>query len=210
MTSYTPVLLLLGAMVPLLAGTAGIVLFIVGLVKKKPAMWGSGLALAVVSFLIVAVGLGALFFVGVRGAQTASRRAVARAPQVAVAEIARQPQTVFATCTGLELPADIMVVADGGRYSRSGQTNHYMKLLTSDAFGTFLAEHFAEATWADVRDAMATDEARSFAFWDLAGGESMRCYRRTYRSPTAAPGSIVTYVAHDPNTHTAYVVSVQQ
>ena len=207
------VLFMLIAMIPLLTGAAGIVLFVVGLVKKKPAMWGSGIALGVVSLIIVVIGTGMAFWFGYRSARSASRRTLTRARQAAAVATAQEdPRAMLQTCTGLAIPGNI-TVTDARTLTQpppAGQSVYYMRLHVPAEAGGFWPTHFVEASWSDVEDAMTGKQARSISFWDIADAQGKRCYRRTHRSNPSDPDRMVTHVAYDPNAGVAYVVSAQK
>jgi len=213
MTVMSPLVFVCAGTVPFLAGAAGIALFVVGLVKKKPAMWGSGIALGLISLAIVVVGIGMVAWFGFRSASTVSRKAVVRA-RTAVIQAAAEadPDEAFRTCTDLPLPGGAKVVGfDSITYPPpAGQSNYYFKLMVPRGFEDFLAAHFTEGTWAEIGAAMVGEESRAVGFWDLTDGENKRCYQRTHRDSPADPDRMVTSVAYDPNAGMAYVISVQE
>jgi len=206
-----PLVFLVG-MIPLLGGIAGIVLFVVGLAKKRPALWGSGIALAAVSLVIAVVGAGVVFFFGMRKAAVMSQKAVVQARQAVAEAVAKQPEGIFLNCMGLPMPPDVEVV--GHRVVTypppAGQSIYYMKLRPGKTIETLFAKHFSEASWSDVREDLTGPDAQRLAFWGLSDGTDKRCYKRTHRSRPGAPDRIVTNVAYDPNASVAWFVSVQQ
>jgi len=144
-TSLLPVVVLLLIM-PI--GLLGIVLFIVGLVKKKPAMWGSGIAIGILGMLALAVGAGMLMYLGVRTAST-QQVALARA-QVAKSFLAAQ-SAPFKERTGLDLPPGTRVESSISGTDAGGTTQVIgLYLLVQPDFDEFLADNFTKAKWQDV------------------------------------------------------------
>ena len=192
-------------LVPLLGGAAGIVLFVVGLVKKKPALWGSGIALAVVSLMVVVVGVVAAGFLTFRSSARATQTMVARAS-------AAGQNDSFRNCTGLDLPAGTRIVASHKvTYAPpASQSCYFLKLRTSPAFETLLEEHFHDAAWRNVRKTLTAEPTASIELWTPADLRDKAYYTRTHRDRPGAPDRMETIVARDPNTSVAYVVSIQQ
>ena len=209
----SPLLLLCAVAIPLLAGAAGIVLFVVGLVKKKPALWGSGIALGVTSLVAVTVGIGMVMWTGFRTARTMSRQTMVRA-RTALAEVVADMDgnAAFQTCTDLTLPESAKVTYFDSFTGPppAGQSLYFFQVRASEGMTEFLTAHFAEISWADARDVMTGDETRMITSWSLPDGKTMRCYRRTHRDKPDDRGRTVTHVAYDPNAGIAYVVGVQE
>ncbi len=217
-----PITIMLLVMLPILGGLAGIVLFVVGLVKKKPAMWGSGIGLAVLSALILVVGAGAAFYLGLRTAAKPMGRAAAQAAamrqaaaqatdEMERAVAAATDSRAFKTCTGLELPEGTLV---WGSTEVTGpppasQTYCYLRLQVSPAFRALLREHFQEANWEDVRETLTSEPTASVDLWTPADLRSKTYYTRTYRAG-GAPYRTVTTIIHDPNVGVAYFIGAPE
>lgn len=205
---------------PILAGVAGVVLFIVGLARKRTALWGSGLALALVSLAVFVVGMvaaGLLWYR--RAAQVTARRAPAarRAVPVAVPQrtpgpwrrrAATRPEAAFRECTGLDAPAGTTFIESREVSYSDGRRIGYITLRGTARLAGFLREHFAEATWDEVRGPLAGDEASSVGLWTPGAVRGKAYYTRTHRA-AGRPGTSETFVALDPNAGAAFVVGVR-
>jgi len=206
-TSLLPVVVLL-LMMPI--GLLGIVLFIVGLVKKKPAMWASGIAVAVLGLLVFTVGAGALMYLGARSAST--RMLAVRA--AAVKSMAVQ-NTPFKKRTGLDLPPGTDI---GGQSSRSivsdqGGTTRFVMLqmaVPSD-FDVFLTTNFRKAQWPDVVPTFQAGRVNDQFF--LPGDaqlQAMSLYVLTNPPDSNSSATVTTAVAHDAGANQAWMVSVEK
>ena len=97
----------------LLPGVAGIVLLIVGIARKKPALWGTGIGLMALAMLAVVVGGGYALF--------ASATRLAPGPMAAPTVVARARAAVadeFSSYVGVGLPEAARVTASESREER--------------------------------------------------------------------------------------------
>ena len=207
-----PIAIMLLVMLPILGGITGIVLFVVGLVKKKPAMWGSGIGLAVLSAVIFVIGVGAAFYLGFRAAAQTAGQAAARAAAMQRAVAAATDSRAFRTCTGLELPEGTLVwgATEVTGSPPASQTYYYLRLQVSPAFRALLREHFQQADWKDVRGTLTSEPTASVDLWTPADLRDKTYYTRTYRAPGGAPDRTVTTIIHDPNAGVAYLIGVRE
>ena len=171
-----------------IVGLAGLALFIVGLVTKKPAMWGSGIGLAVLSAVIFVIGVGAAFYLGFRTAAQTAGRAAAQAAAMQRAVAAATDSRAFRTCTGLELPEGTLVwgATEVTGSPPASQTYYYLRLQVSPAFRALLREHFQQADWKDVRETLTSEPTASVDLWTPADLRNKTYYTRTYRAPGGA------------------------
>lgn len=210
-------LLLAGAMLLVLGAILGIVLFIVGLVKEKPSIWGSGIVLAVLTVLMFAGGIVALWsylFVVVSSPQYAALawdpNAVQAAKDLDAAGI------YFQDCVGVTLPEGVSVVwqktgstllgKDGGPNADICQ----YKLSVPADFEEFLAGTFTKTQWSDVEDA--------FMVWMVPFDDeippmpeegrlrALPVYTFTQPENPNADATFTTSIVLDPNSREAWVV----
>jgi len=206
MMSFTllPIVALLLLPVPIL----GIVLFIVGLVKKKPALWGSGIAVGVLSLMVLVVGAGMLMFVAMPVARTRAMTVQARAASVAMAN-------GFQEATGLPLPDGASITRCKRCSSSAGPNGSTRVIITHmsvpEDFDGFLAANFKKAQWSDA--APIFQAARSEDESCLPSDSQLKnaaIYVLTYRTEPDSPAMFVTAVAHDTDTHEAWTVSLEK
>jgi len=211
MIGIRSVVLLVG-LLPVLGGIAGIVLFIVGLVKKRASLWGSGIALAVVSALVLVVGVVFAGFLAFRSSTTAAMRVAATARMNQQAASQAVHHFAFTTCTGLDLPDGALVLGVRNVLGPPPASRDYylLKLQAPAAFETLLKKHFAPATWPDVRETLTSEPTASTDLWRPADLRNRTYYTRMVRDAPPARGRRVTTVAHDPNAGVAYLVSARQ
>lgn len=186
----------------------GIVLFIVGLVKKKPAIWGSGIAIGVLGLLVLTVGAGMLMFLSVSKART---------------QMATQMQAMsvnmsggFQETTGLALPNDVTLASqtsisssDG---SSGGQTTIHMRHMSVPSdFDNFLAANFTRAKWQEVAPTFQASQSADYSF--LPSDTQLQAaslYSLTYQPDPNSPATFTTAIAHDANTQQAWMVSMEK
>jgi len=217
MSASSSILLLLAVAVPMLGGIAGLVLFIVGLVRKRPAMWGSGLGLGLGSIVILFVAMGFAMFTGLRSTRVATR-AVRRQALVAAQQAASAPTTVgglLQQFTGQALPASVSAsrVVSSSAASTDGNVTFYgARLAVPRNFGNYLGEPFREAEWddADVQAAVRHEEAARAAFLKPADLRSMTCHTLARPDPADASARLLTVVFHRVGGTGAYVICVRQ
>ncbi len=203
----------------------GIVLFIVGLVKKKPAMWGSGIAIGVLGLLVLTVGAGMLVFFGVRRAQTqALAQAVAQIQtdaQATQAELMRdlQPLKDFHGTTGLDLPNGVSVTGTSSFFhllsvqDDSAQLiNVNMRRMSVPAdFNQFLAANFTEAQWATVASSFQIGRSRTELILPSDSQlQAMSLYSLTAQPDPNLPAIFTTAIAHDADQQQAWMVIVDE
>jgi hypothetical protein len=210
-------LLLVGVMLLLLGGVAGIVLFIIGLVKHKPSMWGSGIVLAVLTVLMFAGGIVALWsylFVVVSSPQYAP---IAWDPNaVRAAKDLDAAKSYFQECVGMTLPEGVSVIwrDKTTRLGKEGSPNadvYQYKLSVTPDFEEFLAGRFKKTQWSDVKD--------EFMIWMVTFGEedyppmpeegrlkALPIYKFTQPDNPSASATFSTSVVLDPNSREAWIV----
>jgi hypothetical protein len=212
----------------LLGGITGIVLFIVGLVRQKPSIWGSGIVLGVLTLLLFAGGVVALvnyLFTPIPSPQmrilvydsnASSTASVPWDPNSELAAIDLQAaKEYFQDRVGVALPEHVSVVrrqnfmffpSGGG----PGKDTCLLKLSIPADFETFLAANFRKAQWPDVKDAFG--QLSTFREnVDLSPPEDGRrkalpFYTFTQPDDPNADVVFTTSVAIDPNSRKAWVV----
>jgi hypothetical protein len=129
---------------------------------------------------------------------------------------ARRADTPAATCTDLLLPPGTkllgMRTVTSVRPGRDGdlcRRTQYLKVQATEAFGSSLGKRFRKASWPDVQAVMTSNEAACVEFWIPAALSGAACYLCTCPADHDAAWPKTTYVAHDPNSGVAYLVSVQ-
>lgn len=229
-------LLLVGVMLLLLGGTAGIVLFILGLVKHKPSMWGSGIVLGVLTLLLLAggiVALGYYLFMPMPGPQLRTlvydpnSLSVAQVPSNPNAERAaedlRAARSYFQDRVGAVLPDGVSVIwrekvrffgTGTGSGPSTNTDNHLIKLSVPPGFQRFLAANFKETQWRDVKDAFADWRPLSpYNDPNLPEEDRLKAlpfYNFTQPRDPNADVMFITSVALDPNSNQAWVVGKER
>jgi len=184
----------------------GVVLFIVGLVKKRPAMWGSGIAIGVLGMLVLTVGAGLLMFL------SASRARTQMMTQIQAASMGSDFQEI----TGLILPAGVSVIEQSdfshANIDTGSSTRVLMLHMSIPAnFDDFLSANFTKAQWSAVAPIFQAGRAGDETF--LPGGGQLQAaslYWLTYQAEPNSPATFTTAVAHDANTQEAWAVSVEK
>jgi len=190
-------------------GLLGIVLFIVGLVKKKPAMWASGIAIGLLGLLALPVGMGMLWYLSSR----APKRMMA-GQAMAVKSMATQAMP-FKERTGLDLPPGTVAVGRGsGNFvsDQDGQTQFVMlDLAVQPDFDEFLAANFTKAKWQDVAPTFQAGRSQIATFLPSDSQlQAMSLYVLTNQPDSNSPSTVTTVVAHDASAHRAWMVSVEK
>ena len=187
----------------LLVAIAGLVLLIVGIVRRKPGMWGSGIVIMVLALLLLVGAAVAGVYVGVRKAK---HSVVTIADQMSRTAAEVDETRWFQMCTGLALPEGVFLPSASADIDPSpGQeSRYYLHMEVPRTFGAFLDEHFTKADWPDVKDALATNES-----WGLTEPGAMSFYTLNYRRMPNDPYHMATYIAYDQTGGLAYFVSVQ-
>ncbi len=184
----------------------GLVLFIVGLVKKKPAMWGSGIAIGVLGLLILVVGAGFLAFVSIR---PAPMRLATQMQQATASSMSKG----FDEATGLSLPPDVSVTSRTETYcpGSNGLTPVIVFNMSVPAdFDSFLAANFTKAKWSTVAPTFQTARESIESLPDDSQLSAASLYVLTYRPDPDLPEVFVTAVAHDTTAQQAWVLSVEE
>lgn len=211
--AFGPIIALLLLMPVLLLG---IVLFIVGLVKKKPALWGSGIAVTVLVLLVFVVGAGMLMFFGIRKAstQTMARVQSIQAMQAQSQALRNAPALDFPATTGLDLPDGVSVTRTTVSLSASagadGQTLVSICRMSVPAdFDEFLAANFTKTQWSTVAPTFQTGRLGDQSFLPSASQlQAMSLYVLTHRTAPDSPVTFTTAVAHDAGTEEAWMVTL--
>ncbi len=186
-------------LLPVLTGIAGVVLFIVGLVKKRAALWGSGIALSGISILMLVVGFGLAMFSAVSSVQR-----MARAPGGTTRPAVFQglgAQDMFARFSGVKLPPGCDVVHSSSGSGTSGR-RFALRARTPDTFDAFLASHFQPAGWDDVRGTFTHPDLLGKGIWSRADVTGKTCYRL---APPRAGGGVYVHIVYDPNRDLAWI-----
>lgn len=215
-------LLLVGALLLVLGGIMGIVLFIVGLVRQKPSIWGSGIVLGVLTLLLLAGGLVALWnylFVPVPSPQLGTlvydSNASSAAPIVLNSQTKVVAMEYFRSRVGVALPEDVLVVwQQNSRFFPAGggliTDTCLFKLSVPAHFETFLAANFRKAQWPDVKDALRQWEPFHVDIDSSLPEEgqlkALPLYIFTQPEDPNADVVFTTSVAIDPNSRQAWVV----
>lgn len=192
----------------------GVVLFIVGLVKKKPVMWGIGIAVGVLGLLVLVVGAGMLMFLRL-GRVTSVARVQLQASSVTV-RTATEARRFYGT-TGVTLP-------DGVSFNLISHLNHetdrpdgqreilVLRMSVPADFDEFLAANFTKAQWSNVAPTFQTGRENgheSFVPND-SQLQAASLYVLTTQPDPNSPATFVTAIAHDANTQEAWTVSVEK
>ena len=203
MSGFAILILLLLLFVPL--GVTGVVLFIVGLVKGRTALWATGLAMGVAALLmgVAAAVVGGVF--AFRSARMLTPPKIARLASAA----SRQS---FQACTGLALPPGVTV---GHRATvtyglPADETFVLRKMTVPKDFAAFLEANFTQATWQDVSAALTCKEVASHHIWRDADVEGKAYCTRVWPADPNADRPWTTSIAHDKAAGTAYCVSIRR
>jgi phosphotransferase system glucose/maltose/N-acetylglucosamine-specific IIC component len=206
-TALLPVVVLLLIMP---VGILGIVLFVVGLVKKKPAMWASGIVIGLLGLLALPVGMGMLWYLSAGRGSTPMMGGQA----TAVKSVAAQTSP-FKERTGLDLPPGTVAVGRGsGNFvsDQDGQTQFVMlDLAVQPDFDEFLAANFTKAKWQDVAQTFQAGRSQIATF--LPGDDqlqNMSLYVLTNQPDSNSPSTVTTVIAHDAGADRAWMVSVEK
>ena len=189
----------------LLAGIVGLVLLIVGIVRRKPAMWGSAIAVIGLAILLFIGTAAAGVYAGVRKA-TRSVFEVAAQEAVAIEMEEWDESQWFQNCTGAALPEGVFTLSASADIDASpaGKSRYELKMEVPETFGAFLEEHFTKADWLDVKDVLSTQKS-----WHLTKPGNMRFYTLSYRKMPDDPDHMATYIAYDQAGGLVYFVSIQ-
>jgi hypothetical protein len=187
----------------LLPGVAGVVLLVVGLARRRPALWGSGIALMALALLGLLVGAGFAFYATAR---VAGPPMAVPTPAVITGDLADD----FATYTFLTLPNTAEIIAtQRSSHGVSEGVVYLAKLKVEPTFGSFLTENFQPATWDDVRADMTT-EAGEHGLWAPDDLKDRAYHSRSVKTVEDGQACTVrTHVAHDAAGKAAYVVSIR-
>jgi len=193
----------------------GIVLFIVGLVKKKPAMWGSGIAIGVLSLLVLTVGAGMLMFFSVRKARTQTMARV-QALRARTQALSNTKALDFHTITGLDLPDGVSITRTTASFSASAGADaqtlvSICRMSVPADFDEFLAANFTKAQWAAVAPTFQSGRMNDQSF--LPSDDQLKkasLCMKTHQPDPNSPQTFVTAIAHDANTQGAWAVSVEK
>ncbi len=185
---FIPTLLLL----PLLV--LGIVLFIAGSLRKKPAMWGISIPVVLLSLAALVVGTEMCIF------------------------IAPQPQGAkpldFHGITGLYLPKDVHICQTFRSLRTKGEPNDSTPLLVLEATApartkAFFAAHCTKAQWSTAARAFRVARRREYSFLPSDSRlQGMSLYSLTTQPDPNSPTTFTTFIAHDANQNMAWLVSV--
>ncbi|MDY7009612.1 MAG: hypothetical protein SVV80_02525 [Planctomycetota bacterium] len=159
--------------VMVLVGIAGLVLLIVGLVTRRKALWGSGIAAVLLSFIAggVTIGLGVRYMILSASEAVFSSVAVSDSSFfVSVSD--EEMRNWFSDNADVELP-DEVVLLNGLSHTILPTSTYYMKISAPEEFGTFLEEHFSTDTWSGVEahfnlSRLDEEEKASLPFWNLS------------------------------------------
>jgi hypothetical protein len=189
-------------------GILGIVLFVVGLVKKKPAMWGSGIVIGLLGLLALPVGMGMLWYLSSR----APTRMMAGQGAITVKSMATHAMP-FKERTGLDLPNGTQVIGRGsGSFTadRDGTAQFVMLYLAVQPdFDDFLAANFTKANWQDVAPTFQTGRSR-IALPGDAQLQAMSLYSLVNPPDANSPATVTTVVAHNAGANEAWMASVEK
>jgi len=212
----------LGLLGALGMGVAGLVLFIVGLVNKRPALWGTGIVLGIVAMTAVVVCVGFVFYGATRSMQTMMSSQLAYLTAAAAAT-----EADFEAATGVALPPEASVIYGGSSadYSTSDGTAITTSRIVKvpDSFAEVLAGNFTSATWDDVKPYLSGEGFADNARWDLTDSPTMAYYTKIPAEPstTASPDYVPkvsvplpalapTYIAYDRANGVMYVAIVAE
>ena len=182
------VFFVLGMLATFLLGGAGLALFIVGLVKGKPSMWGGGIVLGVGAFVGAVTMVALMAFFGVRaGRRAAMRTLTAQLATIATGLAMYASESMdFETATGIALPQGAETVysadffAQHGRSMTDPQGNprdcRYEKIRVPSAFADTLKAQCRPATWDEVKHYLAPQLVASWPEWNPPPPERLTCY----------------------------------
>lgn len=190
-------------------GLTAIVLFVVGLVKRRPAFWATGLILGVVDLVAMVLSVMMPFLAPVS-------RVVVPPPALPTARIV----STFEECTGLPLPEDASVRGGATAVdSLAGTKDCLLALTVPGDFDAFLDANFKKATWQEVSPALTGSMAIGHQMWTLKDVQGAACYTLTCSGgespggPATGPeadGTWTTAIAYDAKTGQAYFVSARR
>jgi len=189
---------LLAAAVVLVGITAGVVLLIVGLTKRRPELWGTGLAVGVVSLLLMVAALG----VFVRKAF--HRTAYTMTPPAPMAVTSGPRGFTFVTGLSEQFIYDGSTVTID--YEADGTERVPIPYEGLHGLDAVLDAHFTKAAWDDVKDDLALPQGTSDPDWRPEDFKDKRLCRRT-RPDAQSGGTWRCVVAHDPAAGTALVAA---
>jgi len=210
-TALAPIIALL-LLLPVLI--LGIVLFIVGLVKKKPAMWGSGIAVGVLGMLALVVGAAMFAFVGFRA--TSTRRMVRVQAQAQTQALINTPALSFHATTGLDLPDGVSVTRTTVSFSASARADRQTlvsicRMSVPADFDEFLAANFTKAKWPTVASTFRFGRRKRDSFLPSDSQlQAASLYVLTHQPDPDSTATFTTVVAHDASAQEAWVVSVEK
>ncbi len=195
----------------------GVALFIVGLVKKKPVMWGIGIAIGVLGMLVLVMGAGMLMFLHLVGRPTTGAMTAVQAPSAMVTVRTASEVRRFYGTTGVTLP-------DGVSFNLAVHFNHdtdrpddqreilMLSMSVPADFDEFLDANFTNAQWPTVAPTFqaARENGRESFVPNDSQLQAASLYVLTAQPDPNSPATFITVVAHDANTQAAWAVSVEQ
>lgn len=209
--SFSVLLLLLVGAVTLAVSITALVLFVLGVVQKRPAFWVSGLVLGIVPLTVI-VGAAVLVFAFSSAPST-------RLIPVALSAAASMKGTTFEWATGVALPADAVILYESIRLDSSGPSITWLKVEVPDSFAATLDSAFDPDEWAFVKTYLADEYVMSDSSWGLADSEEMAYYTVNIpdfvaaspdgTAPARIGVSTPVYIAYDRAAGIMYVAIVQ-
>ncbi len=195
-------ILILLVVLAVLLGITCVVLIIVGLVKRRKALWITGLVGLVVPILLVAGGGSlAAYLVYATGREVAEEVA-------AISEGSEEKMFKwFRWSTGVTLPAETEYI--GGYRATYWRDTYYLKFRVPRGFKELLIPHFKEVHWDLVRDRLMPprDWDAGLGFWDISLMRGKPCYQRVYKDITDT--TFESLLVHDEATGLVYFIAME-
>lgn len=210
--SFSVLLLLLVGAATLALSITALVLFVLGVVQKRPAFWVSGLVLGIV-LLTVIVGVAVLAFWTTAGPTPIPARVMG------LAAAAATKGTTFEWATGVALPAEAVILYESIRLDSTGPSITWLKIEIPDSFAATLDSAFDPDEWSRVKKYLAHEHIASNVAWGLADSEEMAYYTVNIpdfvaaspdgTAPARIDVSTPVYIAYDRAAGVMYVAIVQ-
>jgi hypothetical protein len=205
MVTWFALVLLAAALVAALMGLTGLVLFIVGLVKKRTGLWVTGLVMGLGVLLLAMAGVAALFFLGVRSTQHTATGVQARAVLAPSPGDEAAARDYYWEATGLELPAE----AHCSRFSfAAGGSAGWisMRLDVPPSYGRVLEAEFARVAEIRLEEVLPWGTTEESWPWDVGRAPGMSHFRKTRTDDEG--NTHTTTLAFDEATGTLYCAIV--
>lgn len=208
MVTWLGLVVLAAVLVGALVGGTGLVLFIVGLAKKRTGLWVTGLVMGLGALLLVVVGVAAMFleFRFVQRGSYAATRVEARTVRARSQGAEADARDYYSEATGLELPAEAH--CSSFSFAAGGSVGWIsMRLDVPPAYGRVLEAEFERVDEIRLEEVLPPGGTPGDSWaWDVGAAPGMSHFRKTRTDDEG--NTHTTTLAFDEATGTLYCAIV--